>query len=899
MTSTSIEYRYPFLSKDQREIKDPQAYYSALSGMSGGFFPLGANGFPHGGIHFGDATATKLDQTAGIRCILDGEVVAYRLNTKYPQLEYSDGKKAAYSTSFVLVRHRLTLPPATKATGSAAPAPADVQDIYSLYMHLASWTEYLANGALQRPAYWKSNSAFRIGKKDQQVSPATGPQGWGAQGSFVSSEPKNGKAGKADKHVGFLPEGSEVLIGEQRNKWGRIRQIVSGGMISPVAGGAFGSDDMNVPWEGPEWREREKRSTTTAQGDWGWLYLPDQKSVIEPDPQSLDRVFTLDKPYPVKAGSPLGHIGEYQRFREGTPLPPTPRRALLHLEVFAGDTFAAFLTTCRSRAAQLPADRQSLFVISPGTQLVAGEVPSDQVLTAGLRIEASATSPSKGRWAKVQTRKPDPHAKGGFGAPSAAAIWIERSKLGSPSAGLRAWSSFPMRTADVKDPANGFSLVIARAQLDGLDEQSRATDDKGVHWWRVSFGTKAGESRFGWVCEKGHPGTQWQSPWAWPGFSIVDATGISVVDCFKRNLTLLGATDFAEEQEFKPSAASVNNSELMLALEQAIDAQGNKDGRVNAAELQNALRKPWLAQSLSHLILRYESEWGGSMSRWETLTPLMKESKKTWLGELERIKKLQWWDDVANKVAGFPKSPTVLHIHPIGLVGNFNCGCDCININAFLDGYESEHVSFELGTYPLDSISRQNLKELVEYLIEYYQKYKNGKCNIPDMAYILATVRLETKDINKTLKRYIFFGPSTEGGDIAYFNKYDPVLADTSAHRERAVRFGNTQQGDGYKYRGRGYVHVTWKLNYKSVGDYIGQDLAANPDLALDHRIAAFAAVYGMEKGIFTGRKLSNYISDQAQDYVRAREIINGSDQASLIASFAVKFKSLLERAKC
>jgi hypothetical protein len=303
MTSTSIDCRYPFLGKDLKEIKDPQVYYSALSGMSGGFFPLGANGFPHGGVHFGDATATKLDQATGIRCILDGEVVAYRLDKSYPHLNYSNGKKAAYSTSFVLVRHSLTLPPATTGNGTAVPAATDVHDIYSLYMHLASWMEYLADGALKRPAYWNGISAYRVGKIDQQVSPSDGPQGWGALGSFVSSEPKDGKAGKAGKHIGFLPEGSEVLIEETRGKWGHIKQIVSGGMISPVAGGAFGSDDKNVPWEIPEWRAQDQRGASTAQGDWGWLYLPDQKPVIEPDPKYLDDVVVLDKPYPVKAGS--------------------------------------------------------------------------------------------------------------------------------------------------------------------------------------------------------------------------------------------------------------------------------------------------------------------------------------------------------------------------------------------------------------------------------------------------------------------------------------------------------------------------------------------------------------------------------------------------------------------
>jgi hypothetical protein len=894
MTSTSIDCRYPFLSKDLKEINDPQVYYAALSGMSGGFFPLGANGFPHGGVHFGEATASKLDQAAGIRCILDGEVVAYRLNTSYPQLKYSNGKKAAFSTGFVLVRHRLTLPLAPKAAGAAAPASAEVQDIYSLYMHQASWTEYLADGALRRPAYWKGRGAFRVGKKNQQDSPAVGAQGWGALGSFVSSEPKGSKTGK---HVGFLPEGSEVLIGELRGKWGHIKQIVSGGMISPVAGATFGSDDMNTPWEIPEWRPQETQSATTAPGDWGWLYLPDQKSVIEPDPQYLDRVVVLGQPYPVKAGSLLGHIGEYQRFREGSPLPPTPRRALLHMEVFAGDSFPAFLTTCRSRAAQLPVDQRSLLVISPATQLVARPAPSDQILTAGLRVEVSATSPATGLWAKVQTRKPDPHVKGGFG-PLNSAIWIERSKLGSPSTGLPAWTRFPMRVADIKDPASGFSLVLARAQLEALDEHSKAIDDQGVHWWRISFGTKESENRFGWVCEKGHPGTQWQSPWAWPGFTTVDATGISVVDCFKRNLSVLGATDFAEQQQFKPSAASVNNSELMLALEQAIDAQGNKDGMVTAVELQNALRKPWLAQSLSHLILRYESEWGGSMSRWEALTPLMKESKQTWLGELERIKKLQWWDQVASKVDGFPKNPTVFHIHPIGLVGNF-AGRNSLDITRFVALYKKAH-SVSFGWYesamspkhnlpPLSATSEKNLETLMVWIDSLYIS-KSSNFSIQYIAYMLATSRVESYDFYTNT----FFGPSVES--ISYEKaERDYGCGPTAINPDRARMYHNTEIGDGYKYRGRGLVQITWKKNYEKFSSILGIDLAKDPDSALPWKNAAVLLVRGMINGTFTGKKLSDYINKSGADYIGARKIINGTDKNKIFAEYAAKFESLLK----
>ncbi|RBK98672.1 calcium-binding protein, partial [Xanthomonas oryzae pv. oryzae] len=103
------------------DIDDPQVYFDALSNAQDGFYPIGANGQWHGGIHFDTQTGNTLAQEDGIRCIGDGEVVAYQIDAKYPSIEYSAGK-ATYSRGFVLVRHRLELPPAPKQTAQPAPA---------------------------------------------------------------------------------------------------------------------------------------------------------------------------------------------------------------------------------------------------------------------------------------------------------------------------------------------------------------------------------------------------------------------------------------------------------------------------------------------------------------------------------------------------------------------------------------------------------------------------------------------------------------------------------------------------------------------------------------------------------------------------------------------------------
>lgn len=78
--------------------------------------------------------------------------------------------------------------------------------------------------------------------------------------------------------------------------------------------------------------------------------------------------------------------------------------------------------------------------------------------------------------------------------------------------------------------------------------------------------------------------------------------------------------------------------------------------------------------------------------------------------------------------------------------------------------------------------------------------------------------------------------------------------------------------------------------------EYSDIDLVSNPDLALKPDIAYRIMLIGMNKGLFTGKKLSDYITDKNADYINARKIINGNDRAELIAGYATDFENLLKK---
>lgn len=97
-----------------------------------------------------------------------------------------------------------------------------------------------------------------------------------------------------------------------------------------------------------------------------------------------------------------------------------------------------------------------------------------------------------------------------------------------------------------------------------------------------------------------------------------------------------------------------------------------------------------------------------------------------------------------------------------------------------------------------------------------------------------------------------------------------------------------------YPFIGYGYVQLTWQNNYAKAGKLLSLDLVNDPELALKPEVAVKIMILGMKQGWFTGKRLSDYIDQSKKDYVNARRIINGTDKAQLVASYAETFEKAL-----
>ncbi|MDN8010198.1 glycoside hydrolase family 19 protein [Burkholderia multivorans] len=361
-----LPFAFPFLRKGRskpgtslRFTDEHEIYRLLAERQPSGTYLVSRKGMWHGGIHVTEAeVGQSLDLDAGLRCIADGVLIAFRANKAYPVSEIASANggppiQAPYSTGFALVRHTMAFPLGTKLT------------FYSLYMHLMCLEDYANFPKREKPSYWPRQWTVTRHARDK---PSPGRNGQAAdpsqQGLRVRKSPPHGKI------IGILPQGVSVSVGKTKDGWGQVTELLEASLYPAEAGGYV----------------------EPSQAIGGWIFLGRANGgpvVDELIPDSMfDRLIVTaaradtqerstgdEGGIAIKAGDLIGHLGRYDPLDERA-----PATRMAHIEVFCSDDIQSFLEQGRAwvnhygphkedwAALGLPSE-PAILRIAPGTVL--------------------------------------------------------------------------------------------------------------------------------------------------------------------------------------------------------------------------------------------------------------------------------------------------------------------------------------------------------------------------------------------------------------------------------------------------------------------------------------------------------------------------------------------------
>jgi predicted chitinase len=143
-----------------------------------------------------------------------------------------------------------------------------------------------------------------------------------------------------------------------------------------------------------------------------------------------------------------------------------------------------------------------------------------------------------------------------------------------------------------------------------------------------------------------------------------------------------------------------------------------------------------------------------------------------------------------------------------------------------------------------------------------------------ELAALLAQAAHETMNFQRMV----------EFGGAKTFNRYDPRFAPN-----RAKILGNVKAGDGERYKGRGYIQITGRYNYRRAGEALSLPLEQKPELAEDLEVAAKIAVWYWKRRVQP--RVSDFTDVEAVTKPINPALRGLADRENKFQSYKVAFK--------
>ncbi len=835
-------WSHPFKDKNSALLQLTQ-----LSKAASGYYPLGRNGLWHGGVHFDSGTAGTLDQSS-VQCLADGEVVAYRIDTHAPTTNYfveNGTVPKPFSRNFVLVRHRLQ-PPTIEGSPDVPPSLT----FYSLYMHLQDWSVYQNDHGIDRPKFWPEGAAFRVKETVTDMHPGHP----GQQGLNARNQAQRGKA------LGLLPRGAAVTVtgdgiyrklenthGPEFLKAadGSLRGYLSIDFLEPMATGEYrvkGNPSLNVRAEASAGSAilgtLPNGTEVTVSGEGPFRKLERVNQYVHFDSLEGAREPIADRI--VVLDQPVAIkagdlIGHIGEYQDSDAEHPEKK---LHLEVFSGDNVKAFIKGCQGWADLMPATDKTWLKLVKGTAVVKHHDRFNAAQPPRLR-DASTSSDAE--------------------------LLVPKSWLD----GLSAEKKIAIPATDVHNAYNWYRLEHL------LHDANNVLLDC---WVREEVGV-----------------TPWVNPWSWAGYDTIynfDSPRQALAS-FRR---AAGRFNEAEMGRHGALADASDKGPMKSRLYDIIDR--DRDKKMTAEELQAAIRLPAHAQSLSQLIIHYESEWRFTPHKWDALDEVLGHSGSTphlnWLAEKERIRQISWWNEVAPRV-GLPGHGQVYHLHPVGLLSRFMTNAGGILICKKCGGainLKREFFEEICG----EGVRSSFISAMVDASGSMFKKYGIDSCD--QITHLLAQAKKETREflslresLNYSRRTYtaaklyrlaptaINAGFARKG--MSFINDAERLrwidenlIANDMGYGEHC--FGSEEQ-PGKDFRGRGLIHLTHYETYKKCARETGLQIDSNPELLEnDFAVAIETALWFWKgRGIATIAE-SSYLSEDLAVIAVTRPINTG-----------------------